>query len=140
MKILKQSRLVEVQRFHLCFDYLDSPGAGYGFDCDAEGHPIMDAMSPTAQANYVACLSGRVGDSPVGPGHVDDVSYSYKEPAVGRCTCGVEVELGEFTNACGSCGGDYNWAGQELGPREDWGAETGEHWTECIGPFSDERE
>jgi hypothetical protein len=55
-----------------------------------------------------------------------------KEPAVGLCDCGREVVLDAFTCPC-DCGRDYNWAGQLLAPREQWGEETGEHWTECIG-------
>ena len=53
-------------------------------------------------------------------------------PAVGLCPCGQEVELGGFTNTCDNCGTDYNWAGQALAPRECWGEETGEHWTDLI--------
>ena len=48
------------------------------------------------------------------------------EPAVGRCFCGEDVELFGFTNTC-SCGREYNWAGAELAPREQWGEETGEY-------------
>ena len=58
-------------------------------------------------------------------------------PRVGLCPCGEEIELEGFTNTC-DCGRDYNWAGQELAPREQWGEDTGEHWTECVGPFSEE--
>lgn len=49
------------------------------------------------------------------------------EPAIGKCDCGTEVELDGFTNTCDGCGSDYNWAGQLLAPREQWGEETGEH-------------
>jgi hypothetical protein len=47
-----------------------------------------------------------------------------------RC-CGVWLECDQFTNTCERCGADYNWGGQRLAPREQWGEETGEHWTEC---------
>ena len=47
---------------------------------------------------------------------------------VGLCNhCGTKVDLGGFTNTCRKCGTDYNWGGQELAPREQWGEETGEH-------------
>lgn len=50
--------------------------------------------------------------------------------AVGLCeVCGSKVILDDFT--C-SCGADYNNSGQRLAPREHWGEETGEHWTDCI--------
>lgn len=43
----------------------------------------------------------------------------------GICVCGEEVEFSRFTNTC-ECGRDYNWAGQELACRSQWGEETGE--------------
>ena len=53
----------------------------------------------------------------------------------GTCTCGQEVEFSGFTNTC-ECGADYNWSGDRLAPRSQWGEETGEHWSD-IGPFID---
>ena len=50
------------------------------------------------------------------------------------CVCGETVECSAFTNTC-ECGRDYNWSGQLLAPRSQWGEETGEHWSDCIGPF-----
>lgn len=62
-------------------------------------------------------------------------------PAIGECdVCRNPVTLAHFTNTCDKCGADYNSAGQHLAPREQWGEDTGEHWTECIGPFPDESE
>lgn len=48
------------------------------------------------------------------------------------CHCGEEVDLTHFTNTCDGCGADYNQSGQRLGPRANWGEETGEHPSECI--------
>jgi hypothetical protein len=42
-----------------------------------------------------------------------------------RCACGRNVECPAFTNTC-ECGRDYNWAGQLLAPRSQWGEDTGE--------------
>lgn len=56
----------------------------------------------------------------------------YLEPAIGICdVCQRKVELAHFTNRC-ACGADYNFAGQRLAPRSQWGEETGEHWTDCF--------
>lgn len=55
----------------------------------------------------------------------------YMENPVGKCFCGEEVELTGFTNTCG-CGRDYNQSGQELGPREHWGEETGESLADIL--------
>lgn len=48
-----------------------------------------------------------------------------------RCRCGRELETPGFTNTC-DCGADYNWAGQELAPREQWGEETGESLSDIL--------
>lgn len=48
-----------------------------------------------------------------------------------RCHCDRELECWRFTNTC-DCGTDYNFSGQRLAPREHWGEETGEHWSECY--------
>ncbi len=54
------------------------------------------------------------------------------EDAIGQCNeCPRQVELSYHTNTC-ECGADYNGWGQQLAPREQWGEETGEHWTDCI--------
>ena len=46
--------------------------------------------------------------------------------------CGEELECGGFTNTCPSCGADFNWAGQRLAPRAQWGEETGETAAEIL--------
>lgn len=50
------------------------------------------------------------------------------EPMTITCQCGTKVECDGFTNTCPKCGADYNFAGQLLAPREQWGEETGEPW------------
>lgn len=48
------------------------------------------------------------------------------KPKLIKCgSCGRELECSGFTNTC-ECGADYNWAGQRLAPRSQWGEETGE--------------
>lgn len=50
-----------------------------------------------------------------------------KESRVKTITCcGRRLECHGFTNTCEVCGADYNWAGQRLASREQWGEETGE--------------
>ncbi len=49
------------------------------------------------------------------------------------CDCGEEVECRNFTNTC-ECGLDFNFSGQELAPRSQWGEETGEHWSDIWRP------
>jgi hypothetical protein len=54
-----------------------------------------------------------------------------KEPALWKCDCGEELELFGFTTTC-ECGADYNSGGQRLGPREQWGEETGESLSDIL--------
>lgn len=61
----------------------------------------------------------------------DPETYRILEPAIGLCPCGRQVELGHFTCPC-ECGRDYNWAGQLLAPREQWGEETGESLSDIL--------
>ena len=54
-----------------------------------------------------------------------------REPKVITCNCGRQVVCEGFTNTC-ECGADYNWAGQRLAPRSQWGEETGETLDEIL--------
>ena len=57
--------------------------------------------------------------------------FFYRESAQIKC-CDVWLSLGKFTNTCSVCSADYNGSGQRLAPRQFWGEETGEHWSECV--------
>lgn len=46
--------------------------------------------------------------------------------------CGDELHCFDFTNTCPICGTDYNWNGDELAPRSQWGEETGEHPADIV--------
>jgi hypothetical protein len=48
------------------------------------------------------------------------------------CKCGEKIECINFTNTCCECEADYNFSGDLLAPRNQWGEETGEHWTDCY--------
>jgi hypothetical protein len=52
--------------------------------------------------------------------------------------CGQTVYCYNFTNTCEICGTDYNWEGVRLAPRECWGEETGEHWSDIVNGNFDE--
>ncbi len=59
------------------------------------------------------------------------ISYRKISPVV-KCGCGMEVLCVGFTNTCIGCDTDYNFNGDMLAPREQWGEETGESWWECY--------
>ncbi len=50
--------------------------------------------------------------------------------------CGADLHCASFTNTCPYCEADYNWAGQRLAHRSQWGEETGEHPADLVGPFT----
>lgn len=67
----------------------------------------------------------------------DPVTGRILNHTVGACNhCDCEVELTGFTNTC-ECGTDYNGAGQELAPREQWGEETGESVSDILAADTD---
>ena len=131
MKIIKQSQVIESVEFFRTYDWVSDPGAGFSFRCDKDGSVDESKLAHAAYENYRKCVDGtyEVIDKGVQVYH-----RSYHEPAVGECVCGAEVFLTSFTNTCDRCERDYNWAGQMLAPREQWGAETNEHWSDIVGP------
>lgn len=46
--------------------------------------------------------------------------------------CEHQLACPGFTNTCPYCGADYNWAGQRLASRSQWGEETGESLAEIL--------
>ncbi len=58
------------------------------------------------------------------------VGYNKVCPVV--VCCKEALLCDSFTNTCPECGADYNFNGDMLASRSQWGEETGEHWSECI--------
>jgi hypothetical protein len=133
MKILKPSCLEEITTHTLSFRYSDSEYFhGFTFDCDIDGNVDCAKLNPAALDNYCQCLSGDVNGRRVDEAVKDTYFRSYRRSAVGECVCGQEVSLSGFTNTC-ECGLDYNMSGQMLAPREQWGEECNEQWSDCYG-------
>ena len=101
----------------------------YSFPCKEDGSILFEEMSELAKQNYRDCVDRKLDVVFAG---IRKHVQSWIDPAILRCDCGAKVELADFTNTCDRCGADYNFAGQRLAPREQWGEETGEHWTECY--------
>lgn len=136
-KLIRRSEITEHVHYLLCFDVYE-PGGGFAFPCDAAGGVDEENLNSDARANLARCRAGdefRYGDGTVGRAgkpYVQTFRSRSKRPAVYECeACGAELECDAFTNTCG-CGADYNWAGQRLAPREQWGEETGEHWVDVA--------
>ena len=118
MNIVSKSQTVRVEEYALSFEWRDSPGAGFSFPCDKQGTLLLDKIHPIAQENLEKCLSREYAVTSRG---VKDYSYTYREPAQGRCDCGKLIELSDpMTNTCEGCGLEYNGGGQLLAPRSQW--------------------
>ena len=118
MKIIKPREYKIIVDCILTFD-------GYAFSCDEDGVVDESRLPPFALENYRKCIAE-------GPGEFERYERGYSEPAIGKCSCGEEVVLANFTNTCDGCGADYNSSGQMLACCSQWGEETGEHWTDCY--------
>lgn len=126
MEIIHEIEYHEEMTHFLCFNHVQgNDGAGYAFPCDEHGKVTPD--NPCAAKNLAACLAGGAFDR-----RIESRLHRWHTSRVGRCQCGEKVYLDSFTNTCDRCGADYNSSGQLLAPREQWGEETGEHWSECY--------
>jgi hypothetical protein len=129
IKILQERQRKALTEYERCWAWRDDAGAGFCFPCDENGNVKLDELAHEAVANLFGCVSGNFNVIDDG---VKIFTHRWIEPAIGKCHCGNEVYLEHFTNTCDKCGRDYNMSGQELAPREQWGEETGEHWSECY--------
>ena len=112
---------------------------GYGFDCDASGNVDVSKLQPPARDAFEQLTkTGMVNGCKYIDLGVSKSENCYRIPAVGACNaCNRPVTLAGFTNTC-ECGADYNSAGQQLAPREQWGEETGETAADILqGPSED---
>jgi hypothetical protein len=120
VEIIHRRRTEEsVTRYHE-YEWADCPGAGFSFNVDEEDRIVVTDCN---RENVELCRSG---DPRIVDRGIREFRHAYTLPAVGRCSCGEEVELAHFTNTCDGCGRDYNASGQQLAPRSQWGEETGE--------------
>ena len=117
MHIVRECQTVNVEVYALAFEWKNMPGAGFSSPCDKQGTLLRDEMCALALQNLGKCLSGEYAVMPQG---VKDYSYTYREPAQARCSCGRIVDLFDpMTNTC-ACGLEYNGGGQSLSPRSQW--------------------
>lgn len=127
MQIIRQSRIVEAVEYRRDFQIIGEPeGNGYSYEVTADGRLRKPAQAEHVEGCLAEVAAGRLLDRGVRARR-----WSYREPAVGRCSCGRHVVLDGFTCPC-ECGRDYNWAGQQLAPRSQWGEETGESLGEIL--------
>lgn len=118
LKIISERKRVTASKKSL--EFMIDPNGGLSFDLDENDKPIFNC--PEAKENYEYA----VAHPEVYPYRYNEVverSWTYTEPAKGKCHCGETVELvNEYRGACqcGRCGQWYNLFGEELLPPEDW--------------------
>lgn len=126
MRIIQQRERKESTSYFLAYAWnKDDPHSGFAFDCDKEGKPLRE------YSNLEKCKANGF-DKPIYFIGIEERTHSWIEPRIGKCECGQEVYLDRFTNTCDGCDRDYNSAGQELTPREQWGEETSEQLSDIL--------
>jgi hypothetical protein len=82
---------------------------------------------------FTDCIEAEKLRSKIQDNLSDNYYLSYnKIHNVIQCSCGQEVACERFTNTCDNCESDYNFSGDLLADRSQWGCETGETWLECY--------
>jgi hypothetical protein len=112
MKIISQRERVEVVSYYLHFASRSVPGAGWGPDCDERGNVLGDEHA-TKEQREAAVAEARL-DPDLMPPEIRRRGHSYVQCAIGRCTCGAEVQLEDpLFNECDRCHRFWNICGQE---------------------------
>jgi hypothetical protein len=129
---LSPGRQWEEHHLHHRFHYVDEPGRGFAFPCDAQGS-LLPGLSAAALTNYDTCLSLAEAARMVDEGLVDEVQHHYEPPVIACLRCQNEVTLSDaWLSTCSHCGADYNGSGQLLAPRHLWGEEASEHPADLL--------
>lgn len=130
-KVVREAYDEDIQEFSRIFTPSGPNAAGYSFPCDKDGN----VLNPTSE-NYLKCIDGTF--SPMYDHGIVDYSRTYRHAAIIECNvCKSEVDLGQFTNTCDTCGTDYGFSGSQLNPRWMWGEETGEHFGNPPSNYGD---
>lgn len=127
MKIIKERVVERWTEYHKSF--ASRSGLGYTFDCDKDGN-LLPGTRPLSIDNHDRLMRGEYPEMKYQG--IMRFNRTYVNPAIGLCECGSEVMLRGFTNTCSKCGRDYNFNGDLLAVREQWGEETGEHISEIL--------
>jgi hypothetical protein len=111
MKIISESHQVVCTEYTRDYVWTATPSSGFSFPCDEAGKICVEDMTDLGKENLRKCQDGTHEVTDKG---VNENSWSFMEPSVGKCSCGRKVTL-EFSddNEC-LCGRLYNLYGQEL--------------------------
>ncbi len=126
--VIQQSRTEDVITYLFEYEWVNDPGAGYGFECDANG-VLEEPEHPS-----VAIAEKLLAEGKLIKKGVRKYQNVARYPAIIECdVCRNHVSLDSaWLNPC-SCGADYDGAGNRLAPRSQWGEETGESLSDILG-------
>lgn len=118
LKIIKERTRETVTEYYIEFSYKDDPDSGFSFPANKDGTVALDKMYPEGIANYKMCCTRT---DLIGP-DFNTRTYTYSDPAIGKCTCGREVVLDSnyYGAVSCECGRWYNLFGQELLDPKYW--------------------
>ena len=119
VKIISQRQKILCEDYSIGFDLAQAfGGGGFSFPCDKDGN-ILAFDNKAAEENYHNCINGNYNVTPTG---IRKHTWSYIEPAIGKCHCGKLVSLEDhYCGACEcECGQWYNLCGQELVSPQYW--------------------
>lgn len=130
MKIIQDRTWRESTTYSLFYEYKGEHGAGYSFNCDENGNIFLDKLHDVARTQSLPYCQNNpeLFKKP----RIVEYTNRWKEPRIGLCSCGCEIELERFTNTCDGCQADYSSSGELLAPREQWGEETGESVADIL--------
>jgi len=121
LEFISRRTRVETTTYSRVFDWAGATGAGFAFECDAQGYIALGPLSPAGKLNLERCLTGEYDVIDRG---IETYTHAYWDPAVVRCDCGERIYLDDpLTNACDACGLLCNGSGQRLAPVENWAAQ-----------------
>ncbi len=132
MRIIQHGKHVTVTTYQRTFAYTSDLNAGFAFDSDMHGNVDVSKLYPCGRDNYNQVLTGTIDGKSVTDTGVREYTRTHYEYSVGKCKCGVHVQLDSFTNTCDGCGRDYNMSGQLLASRSQWGEETNESLADIL--------
>lgn len=132
MKMSVIIKVVPFQRIETPYESITCKTCGCGRGISENGVE-SEWAAETRNKEGMSCNEYFESDDCTGTMVIEAGNYVSRIPShtLVKCDCGREVECSGFTSTC-DCGLDYNGSGQQLAPREQWGEETGEHWTDII--------
>ena len=134
MKIIQEKNKENYKIYHYHYSWTEEdPYSGFAFECNDMGVIDELKLNSSARRNLENCRNGTYDVVDQG---VRKIEWNYLVPRVGLCdNCEKEITLDRYTNTCHDCCIDYDMSGNQLSPRDCWGEETGEHWTDCYQNF-----